>query len=665
MARKRSRKRSDAREERQQAQEAPGVLLSPKHRHLVILGVILLVAAALRFWGFDFGLPYQLHPDEPVHYLAAKWLAIPGGIENWSPESTMYKIVRSYPPLYHRFLLMQQKILEAFEGGKAPQPHYFLLARATNILLALGAIVVAFLLASFLADHATGLLTAAFLAVNPQFVQHSRYAVPDMPVTLLFVLAVYLALLSLDRRQKRIGYFGFGCALLAFANKYNALPVLAVPVYAILRNSWPDRRRLLKDAGLLILILAGTFLILYSRFNILDIFYAPMSSTASILEKSSIFSFPGAKPAGLALLSASGGIVTPGIILLGFLLLAVAKQPSHELDWEKIGLILAIMVVFFLTLSLWNFGGEIRHFLPLILLIAVLWAIGLRSIAKFLTDRGNLPAGWTIAGTSLAAVLLLAWPAVQTGREASRLTLQDTRALTAEWLLEHAPDGSVVAVEYDAVELLSEYGGFPGPKRFQPLVLNSLFEVSLQEYHRIGVSYLVADIRAKEGGGFFSDPDNSDFLNGVTVVQSFSGQEYQGPDRIIFELKGSAQAYLAEGQAYLNEKDFDRAEEVYTKALELNPDIIQAHSALGYIYALQGKLQEAVEENLEVVKLAPDDYVSHRNLALLYKQMGRIDDAVAEAQIALRLAPEKDKAALETLITQLKQGQPITGSDAE
>jgi tetratricopeptide (TPR) repeat protein len=212
----------------------------------------------------------------------------------------------------------------------------------------------------------------------------------------------------------------------------------------------------------------------------------------------------------------------------------------------------------------------------------------------------------------------------------------------------------VVAVEYDAVELLPEYGGFPGPKRFQPLVLNSLFQVSLQEYHRTGVLYLVADSRAKEGGGFFSDPNNSDFLNGVTVVQSFSGQEYAGPDRIIFELKGSVQAYLSEGQAYLNEEDFDRAEEVYTKALELNPDIVQAHSALGYIYALQGKLQEAVEENLEVVKLAPNDYVSHRNLALLYKQMGRIDDAVAEAQIALRLAPEKDKAGLEALITQLE-----------
>ncbi len=658
MARKRSCKRSATREERQRTQEAPGIVPYPKHRYLVILGVILLVAAILRFWGFDFGLPYQLHPDEPVHYLAAKQLAIPGGIENWSPKSTMYKIVRSYPPLYHRFLLVQQKVLEAFEGGEAPQPHYFLLARAMNILLALGCIAVAFLIASFLVDPVTGLLAAAFLAVNPRFVQHSRYATPDMPVTFLFMLTVYLSLLSLDRRQRRIGYFGLGCALLAFATKYNALPVLAVPLYAVLRNSWPNRRQLLKDAGLLALILVGTFFILYSRFNMLDIFRAPMSYTASVLERSSIFSFPGAKPGALLMLHASGGVVTPVLILLGFLVLIAAKQPQSKSDWEKIGLILATMVIFFLTLSLWRHtvegSGSERHFLPLIALTAVIWAIGLQAVVAFLMDKVNSPVEWTMASISLAAVLLLAWPAIQTGHEAARLTLEDTRALTAEWLLEHAPDGSVVAVEYDAVELLPEYGGFPGPKHFQPLVLNSLFEVPFQEYRRAGVSYLIADSRAKSRGGYFSDPDNPDFLNEVTIAQTFSSQKYQGPERIIFELKESLQAYLSEGQTYLNAEDFERAEVAYAKVLELNPDIIQAHSALGYIYARQGKLQEAVEENRKVLELAPDNYAGHKNLAILYKQLGRIDDALAEAQIALRLAPEKDKASLEAFISQLK-----------
>jgi tetratricopeptide (TPR) repeat protein len=115
------------------------------------------------------------------------------------------------------------------------------------------------------------------------------------------------------------------------------------------------------------------------------------------------------------------------------------------------------------------------------------------------------------------------------------------------------------------------------------------------------------------------------------------------------------QTYLNEGQTYLNEKDFERAEEVYAKALELNPNIIQAHSALGYIYALQGKLQEALEENLKVLELAPNDYATHKNLAMIYQQLGRIEEAIAEAEIALELAPESDKPALEAFIAQLQQ----------
>jgi len=114
------------------------------------------------------------------------------------------------------------------------------------------------------------------------------------------------------------------------------------------------------------------------------------------------------------------------------------------------------------------------------------------------------------------------------------------------------------------------------------------------------------------------------------------------------------QTYLAEGQTYLNEKDFERAEEVYAKALELNPDIIQAHSALGYIYALQGKFQEALEENLKVLELAPNDYATHKNLAMIYQQLGRIEEAMAEAETALELAPESDRPALEAFIAQLR-----------
>jgi len=132
------------------------------------------------------------------------------------------------------------------------------------------------------------------------------------------------------------------------------------------------------------------------------------------------------------------------------------------------------------------------------------------------------------------------------------------------------------------------------------------------------------------------------------IAQLRSGQPTVGSEELI-------QTYLAEGQNYLDQKDFERAEEAYAKALELNPNIIQAHSALGYIYALQGEFQKALEENLKVLELAPNDYATHKNLALIYQQLGRLEEATAEAKTALELAPESDKPALEALIAQLQQ----------
>ncbi|MGA9348225.1 MAG: tetratricopeptide repeat protein [Anaerolineae bacterium] len=138
-------------------------------------------------------------------------------------------------------------------------------------------------------------------------------------------------------------------------------------------------------------------------------------------------------------------------------------------------------------------------------------------------------------------------------------------------------------------------------------------------------------------------------------LETFIAQLRPGQPITTSSDEGLIQTYLYEGQTYLNEKDFERAEEVYAKALELNPNIIQAHSALGYIYALQGKLQEALEENLKVLELAPNDYATHKNLAMIYQQLGRLEEAITEAEAALELAPESDRPALDTFIAQLRQ----------
>jgi len=112
--------------------------------------------------------------------------------------------------------------------------------------------------------------------------------------------------------------------------------------------------------------------------------------------------------------------------------------------------------------------------------------------------------------------------------------------------------------------------------------------------------------------------------------------------------------YLSQGAAYLEAGELDKAAEVYSQALTLDPDHIGAHSALGYIYYQQGRLEDAVKENLTVIRLEPMDYASHRNLAQLYQQMGELGKALAEAQLALSFASQDQKPHLQELVAQLE-----------
>jgi len=138
---------------------------------------------------------------------------------------------------------------------------------------------------------------------------------------------------------------------------------------------------------------------------------------------------------------------------------------------------------------------------------------------------------------------------------------------------------------------------------------------------------------------------------GLEALVNQLGGQVEVPSETLPDL----QAYLTQGQKYLEEEKWAEATETYSKGLELDSNSVQAHSALGYVYAQQGELERAVQENLIVVQLAPQDYNSHKNLALLYHQLRQLDEALAEAALAKELAPEDQKPALEDFIAQLQQ----------
>ena len=89
------------------------------------------------------------------------------------------------------------------------------------------------------------------------------------------------------------------------------------------------------------------------------------------------------------------------------------------------------------------------------------------------------------------------------------------------------------------------------------------------------------------------------------------------------------------------------------KAIELNPDIVQAWSNLVNAYLQKDDVKEAIEAGKKLVKMAPDFALGHNNLASAYynnedykKAIEHVDKAISlgfnvHPEFVERLAPHR------------------------
>jgi len=202
-------------------------------------------------------------------------------------------------------------------------------------------------------------------------------------------------------------------------------------------------------------------------------------------------------------------------------------------------------------------------------------------------------------------------------------------------------------------------------QRLNPL--NTDHTANLGRLHRIWAQSSDDEVRRQElfetSLHYYEDaialsPHNAGLFNEWGLVYYYMGQYDQALEKYEQSLvldQEFDQTYLLMGDVYLAKQDLERAAELYEKTIELSPNLVQAHSALGYVYAQLGRFDDAVRENLTVLETAPEDYISLRNLTLLYQQAGEYVLALQFAERALPYAPERERAALQQLIEQLRQ----------
>ncbi len=102
--------------------------------------------------------------------------------------------------------------------------------------------------------------------------------------------------------------------------------------------------------------------------------------------------------------------------------------------------------------------------------------------------------------------------------------------------------------------------------------------------------------------------------------------------------------YLKQGARYFNEKQFDKAEQAFRKAVEQAPESATAWSRLGAFYLTQHKARDAAKAYQQAIINDPENPKYFIAMAIAYLHQGEYNMAHAMTDQALKLDPSLKNA---------------------
>jgi 4-amino-4-deoxy-L-arabinose transferase-like glycosyltransferase len=416
------------------------------------LWTIVLLGAALRFFPIWFGLPYlRARPDEDVAVLRA--LGVLNGDLNpqffhW-PSLTFY----AFAGVFAAARAVSRALFLEFP---LPYEGHLLLARGLVALVGTLTIVVLFTIGRRIADTTTAVLAALFLAVAILHVRDSHFAMTDVLMTFFVMLSLSTllrataeALQAGDSAPSRRWFAAAGLfGGLAASTKYNAAAIIAsmsVAQAILLAGSRRVRRvsSALDPSFAFLLAFPFGFLVgtPYALFD-WPTFWTDFRFTVTHLS------------VGHGVDLGPGWIYHPTRSLpygvgLSIFIAALAGIVPFARHYVRYGAIVAgFAVALYVALG----SGRtvfFRYIMPLVPIVCLLAAVGVRHLAAWIARRGYLPPRASVA---LLTVVVAGPPLVNSVWMDVLLARADTRLLAERWLSEHVrPEDSV----YDGATLYS------------------------------------------------------------------------------------------------------------------------------------------------------------------------------------------------------------------
>ncbi|MFH1824903.1 MAG: DUF2723 domain-containing protein [Candidatus Firestonebacteria bacterium] len=107
---------------------------------------------------------------------------------------------------------------------------------------------------------------------------------------------------------------------------------------------------------------------------------------------------------------------------------------------------------------------------------------------------------------------------------------------------------------------------------------------------------------------------------------------------------GQIESFGSLAQLYIEDKEFDKALNIYTELYKVNPENFDACNGIGLVYEKQGKINEALQIYKNIVSLKPDYIFAYINMGNIYLNNGKFDDAILEYKKVWKYNPDFPEA---------------------
>ncbi|MBI1258241.1 MAG: phospholipid carrier-dependent glycosyltransferase [Chloroflexi bacterium] len=506
--------------------------LLPSRGWWLALFVILLCAAALRYTGYNFSLPYVDHVDEASYTIAGRMI-----IDFGSPKPIG---MQGYPP---GIIAINYFFIRLFQDPSTPPTTILWMVRLVSVTFSLATIVALALLAFRLATPLAGLLAAGLWTFTPIIVEFSRYATADNFVTFFSLLALFLVLTGTRFNRRWWIYAAILSQIFAILFKYQAvflLPVIfVIPLWRLTDRSI-SRRAVLTEFAVTCAALGLFFFWLIFLFPALDATSSPD------------WSAPNEKL----------GLPSPTVIWENFLV--VYTQLESALVWwiGWVGLIalgwrafrrqvdlFAMVAVVAGTLA-WvagiSFYGDLgnqqfRQFISAGAFLYALRAVGLVGWV-FLIDWAlrrlpAVPRRFVVAVTAVVlAVIVIGIPNVQASiADAVNHTLPDRRNDLAHWMDISLPSGRYISDTEEHKVFNRDWGGYAGVTEFPFVEVAQLDSRPLADWRADNVQYAI--VSTFDYQRMQNTAADQDLLAQTLLLKTFPPDSaYRGPDMVVLRL---------------------------------------------------------------------------------------------------------------------------------